>query len=130
MNKFQKANFRSVYDFMDYLPDDESKVVEKLREVILDTIPNVKESLKFNVPSYPCHLNICFLWPSSIPWGAVEKGVSLGFVEGNRIIAGFGYLDDKGRKTIRSKEYSSLKEIDFDLVRTMLYEAVEIDMSR
>ncbi len=112
---------------MEYLPEEEQIIVERLREVILDAIPNCTEKLKYNVPYYSQYANICFLWPSSIPWGAVENGVSIGFVKGNLISAGLNYLESNGRKTIRSRNFNKLEQIDFDLVRELVYEAVEID---
>ena len=127
MNKFQNVNFRSVGDFLDFLPEDELRIVEVLRKLVLDSIPDCKEKLSFNVPYYSRHANICFIWPSSIPWGAVEQGVSLGFAKGNLLSAQHNYLESKGRKSIRSKNFNSIQEINTDLIRGLIYEAVEVD---
>lgn len=127
MNKFQKVSFRSLADFMDYLPEEELIVVETIRQVIFECIPDCTEKLKFNVPYYARHSNICFLWPAAIPWGAVESGVSFGFTKGHLITSGFDYLYSNGRKAIASRTFNSIKEIDFDLLRIMIDEAVTID---
>ena len=52
MNKIQKLNFRNVDDFLDYLPDNELEIVQFLRQLIVDCIPNCTEKLAYNVPYY------------------------------------------------------------------------------
>lgn len=127
MNKFQKINFRSVSDFLDYLPEQELRITESLREVIIDTIPQAREKLSYNVPYYAVHSNICFIWPSSIPWGSVDEGVSLGFVKGHLLSLGSEHLESKARKTIRSINFKTIQEVNFDLIRALIHEAVVVD---
>jgi hypothetical protein len=44
--------FRNVTGFLDYLPADELKIVERLRELIFYCIPDAKEKLAYNIPFY------------------------------------------------------------------------------
>ncbi|MEJ2478419.1 MAG: DUF1801 domain-containing protein [Desulfobacterales bacterium] len=101
MNKFQKVSFRNFNDFFDFLPTEEQEIVESLRGIILDALPGVTEKLAYNVPFYYRHRRICYIWPSAIPWGGLDKGsgVALGFVKG-RLIAG-DYLTGGGGKDVR-----------------------------
>ena len=73
MNKIQKIKLRDIDDFLSYISTEELKVVELLRRIIFDCIPNCEEKLSYNVPFYCRHSRICFIWPASIPWGAVKK---------------------------------------------------------
>lgn len=127
MNKFQKLKFRNVDDFLDHLPENELKIVELLREIILTEIPDVKEYLAYNVPFYSRHGRICYIWPASVPWGHIKNGVALGFTRANEIIGSEDLLDFGGRKSIGILTFLTSKEIDVDIVRVLLQEAVELD---
>lgn len=125
---FQPIKFHAVAECLASLPDDERRVVDVLRELILTTIPDPVEKLSYNVPFYYRHRRICFIWPASVPWGKVpQHGVKLGFVEGHRLPDETGYLEKDSRKQVYMKTFFDTKEIDADLLRAFLYEAVEID---
>ena len=64
--KMQSVKFQHVNEFLDYLPEEELRVTEALRELILETIPNCREKLSYNVPCYHRHKSIGFLWPGSV----------------------------------------------------------------
>jgi Domain of unknown function (DU1801) len=126
--QMQNVNFHSLDEFYDFLPADELKIVEFLRRIIMDCMPDCKEKLSYNVPYYFRHAAICFIWPGSVTWGSVaQKGVRLGFTSGYLLIDEIGYLDKGGRKQIYWKDYTSTQEIDTDLVRSYLYEAIIVD---
>ena len=128
LNKIQKLNFGDIYDFLDYLPDNELKVVEFLRQIILDCIPNCSEKLAYNVPYFYKNSRICFIWPPSVPWGNIKiKGVQLGFCNGHLLQDSINYLDKGTRKQVYWKEFNHIKDIDTDLVKTYLFEAVAVD---
>ena len=127
MNKFQDFDFRNVNDFLDYLPDKDLKIVERLRELIFDCIPDVQEKLAYNVPFYSRHSRICFVWPGVIYWGSTRReGVDLGFCKGN-FLPDPSYLEIGNRKQIYVKTFLNTKEIDSERLRQLLYEAVMID---
>lgn len=98
--KMQNVNFKSVDEFLSYLPDDELRVVEYLRNILFECIPNCQERLAYNVPYYQSHKNICFIWPASIKWGkkVTYKGVRLGFTNGNLLADEVNYLEKGNRK--------------------------------
>lgn len=127
-NKFQNVDFDGIEDFLDYLPEDERQMVDILREIILDSIPDVKEKLSYNVPFYSRYSNICFLWPASVPWGNhQQEGVRLGFTKGYLINDDMGYLDKGARKQVYTKDFSNAQEIETDMVRAYIFEAVLVD---
>lgn len=127
MNKIQKVKFRDIDDFLSYLSAEELKVVELLRHIIFDCIPNCEEKLSYNVPFYYKHSRICFIWPASIPWGAVDKGVAIGFCKGNQLSDDINYLEKGERKEVYRKVFADTKDIDIDLLKSYIFEAVIID---
>lgn len=128
INKYQNLHFRSVEECLDYIPADERKIVEILREIILDCIPFCREKLAYNVPYYYRNRRICFIWPSSIPWGNTEmKGVQLGFCYGSLIKDPHGYLEKGNRKQVSIKTMYHVSDLEEDIIRFLLDEAVHVD---
>lgn len=127
----QPVKFRSVEDFLDFLPEHELRIVQALRQLTLECIPNVKEKLSYNVPYYSRHKRICFIWPASVPWGNIKlQGVQFGFCYGNLMRDELNYLDRGSRKQVYSKTFMSLQEIDTDLLKLYLFEAVRVDAGK
>ncbi|MDN5200556.1 DUF1801 domain-containing protein [Fulvivirgaceae bacterium BMA10] len=129
--KMQQINFNTIDDFLDFLPEEELKIVEFLRQIILDCMPDCIEKLSYNVPYYRRHSNVCFIWPASIKWGNSEnKGVRLGFTNGNLLSDDIDYLEKGERKQVYWKDFMSLKEIDTDLLKSYIFEALVVDEER
>ncbi|MFV1884874.1 MAG: DUF1801 domain-containing protein [Balneola sp.] len=130
MNKFQNLSFSSVDDFLDYLPENELVVVEELRNLVYECIPDVKEKLSYNVPFYSRNKRICFIWPGSIPWGKVKmNGVQFGFSNGFLLSDHAQYLEKENRKQVYTKTFFSLEDINVEIMRDYLFEALELDNS-
>jgi hypothetical protein len=127
MNKIQKVNFKTIDDFLDYLPEPELKLVNILQQIVLKAIPECTEKLAYNVPFYYKHRRICYIWPASMPWGGITEGVALGFCRGNQLVNPDFYLSGEENKVIRSKTFRFAAEIDTDLLRDFLFEAAILD---
>lgn len=128
MAAMQNFRFDNVEAFLDYLPDHERAMVDVLRQIIMECIPDCREKLSYNVPYYWRHSRICFIWPSSVPWGNVKlHGVQLGFCQGNKLSDEIGYLERGNRKQVYTKTFTRVEEIDEEMLRAYLYEAVEVD---
>lgn len=127
MSQFQDFKFRSVDEMLDHIPDREQRIVERLRSIVFESIPDVREKLSYNVPFYFRHKRICFIWPGSVAWGKVRQGVQFGFEHGNKLTDPDGWLERGDRKQVYTKTFNSLKEIDEDRLRMFLFEAVEVD---
>lgn len=124
----QNVSFQNLEEFWEFLENDELKIALALREIIIDTIPNISEKLSYNVPYFKLNSNICFIWPSSITWGNVkQKGVRLGFTKGYLLDDSNHYLSKEHRKQVYWKDFSSLEEIDFEQITILLLNAMEID---
>lgn len=127
MNKFQKLKFSSIDDFLEYLPEEEFSIVQFLQRLIRESLPDCKAKLSYNVPFYSRHRRICFIWPSAIPWGGIEKGVALGFCRANEMVLEDDFLSFGKKKVVATVTFQSVKEIPIEKVRQLLFEASIID---
>lgn len=123
MGNPQKIKFRNIGDFLDSLPNHELKIVEILRDLVLESIPDCKEKLAYNVPFYYRHSRVVFIWPASVPWGSIENGVALGFCKGTQLFN----LDTADKKSVGRKVFKSTKDINIYEIRQLLFEAVLLD---
>ena len=128
MAKVQKVKFDSIQDFFNYLPEHELDIVQHLRSIVLACFPDPKEKLSYNVLYYYQHSRVCFIWPSSIPWGKVKNnGVLLGFCNGIFMRDEIDYLEKGDRKQVYVKTYYKTEDIDPHLVKTYIFEAILVD---
>jgi hypothetical protein len=125
---------KSVDEVIQSLPRNEQVIVKRLRALILECLPKAKEKLSYGVPFYTGHRMICFIWPPSMYWGPKqkrdkneEKGVSLGFCQGNLMSNDEGELLTEGRKQVYCMYFKLLKEINDGKIRALLFEAELID---
>jgi hypothetical protein len=127
--KMQNVSFKSVEEFLDFLPDDELKITEILRELITNCIPDVTEKLSYNVPYYKRKKNICFLWPASVLWGKKKtyEGVRFGFVNGHLLNDDINYLHKGDRKQVYWKDFTTVTKTDLEILKTYLLDAVILD---
>lgn len=126
--KMQDVSFRNVEECLEYLPADELEVVDKLRSLIFQAIPDIHEKLAYNVPFYKRHANICFIWPAAIPWGKLnQKGVRLGFSQGYLLEDKEGFLEKGDRKQVYTKDFMSAMDMDETLLLTFLLKAAALD---
>lgn len=126
--KMQSVHFQTVAELLDFLPDDQRAIVERLRELVFESIPGVEERLSFNVPFFKKNLNICHIWPGAVPWGSKTwAGVELGFSNGNLLADEAQWLDRGGRKQVFSKRFFKISEVPDERVRAYLFEAAELD---
>ncbi len=126
--QMQNVSFRNVGELLRFLPEDQLGIVERLREIVFDTIPEVKEKLSFNVPFFQRYRAICFIWPGVVSWGSTTwEGVEFGFSYGNLLLDEAGWLERGKRKQVFSKRFFSPEDINEDLLRAYLLEAAELD---
>lgn len=127
--KMQNVSFQSVDEFLDFLPEEELKILTVLRALVFDCLPNCKEKLSFNVPFYSLHKSVCFIWPASITWGKKEtyKGVRMGFAKGYLLGDESNYLEKGNRKQVYWRNIERLEQSDIELLKSYLFEAAIID---
>ena len=61
MSQLQKIKFENMEEFLTFLPENEIKIVQTLRKIVLGCFPNPIEKLSYNVPYYYQHSRVCFI---------------------------------------------------------------------
>jgi hypothetical protein len=119
---------RNLVELFTLLPEDEKIIVDVLRQIIIETLPeHCKEKISYNVPFFYGHKGICIIWPSTVPRGGIKKGVLLGFWYGHKLNDPDHFLSHGTNKQIFYKIYERLDEIDEKPIRKLLKEAVKLD---
>lgn len=130
MSSFQPAKLHSVEEVLDFIPEHERMIVETLRWTILRNLPDCKERISYSVPYYYRHYAMCFIWPSAIQWGKVKSnGVQLGFCYGHLLNDDDYYLERGKRKQVYTKTFYDVKEIDSEVIKSYLFDALMVDDS-
>lgn len=96
----------------DSLPKSERIIALRLRALLLNAGPQVTEKKAFGAPFYYAIHRFAFIWPASIPWGNVKKGVALGFTKGHLMLNEEGLLQAEGRKNLYRIIFNRLEELD------------------
>jgi len=119
---------KSLVQLYALLPENEKIIVDVLRHIVIDTLPNYcKEKLSFNVPYFYGKKGICIIWPSTIPRGGIKEGVLFGFWYGNKLNDVDRYLTHGTNKQIFYKIYKTPEEINQRKIIRLLKEAIKLD---
>lgn len=129
--KMQPYKFRSYNEFLYSLEENEQKIVEILREIILENIPNCIEKISYNVPFYSKNKTICFIWPGSVLWGSKQtyEGVRLGFYQGHQLSDSYNILKRGDRKQVFWLDFNSTNDIPKQKITEYIAEAYIIDQN-
>jgi hypothetical protein len=128
MITFGSIKIRSLATLYDLLPSHERMMVDVLRQIISDELPNrCKEKISYNVPYFYGNKGICIIWPATIPRGGIKSGVLLGFWYGCKLKDLDQYLIHGTNKQIYYKIFQSVEEIDEKAIRKLLKEAILLD---
>jgi hypothetical protein len=121
--------FLSVQDCIEWLPESERLITLVLREIILDTLPDLTEKLSYNVPYYYGRKSLCFIWPGSVLWGKkrMYEGVRMGLTQASNMDRSFDYFGLEHRKQVGFRDFLAPEDIDEAVIRNHLLEAHRID---
>ena len=126
----QNVHFQSVDELLGFLQGEQLEMVDLLRELVFECVPDVEERLSFNVPFYRRYGALCFIWPGAVSWGStVWDGVEFGFNNGHLLADEDNYLDKGNRKQVFTKRFFQVPELraNMDKLRSLLLEAVEVN---
>ncbi|MEM9686099.1 MAG: DUF1801 domain-containing protein [Bacteroidota bacterium] len=122
------SKITSIVQLYDVLPEQERRIVDVLRQLIIETLPaRCKEKISYNVPFFYGNRGICIVWPATIPRGGIKSGVLLGFWHGNKLKDVDRYLTRSINKQVFYKVYQSVYDIDKTAVVKLLKEAAVLD---
>lgn len=112
--------FIAADEYFAYYPQHQQLFYE-LRHIIMQCCPGVREVMRWNMPFYDYLGMMCYL--------AVRKTgeAELAFNEGPQMEPRPGVLQAFGRNTISSLVFNSLADLDEDLVRECVCEAMVIN---
>ena len=128
--KETSVKIRSLLNLLEMLPDEERIIVDVLRQIILENLPDYcKEKISYNVPFFYGYKSICLIWPSTVPRGGIKEGVLLGFWYGNRLMDIDNYLTHGTNKQIFYKIFKSAEDINEKPIIKILKEAIKLDKS-
>lgn len=122
LNKFK--DFDTFYDAL--LPTEKA-ICQRLRGLVLDNFPELREQFGYGVPYYHRHSRVCFFYPASFPYSGQSEGVALGFARGHLLSNEQGLLDMGDRKEVAYVHLHSARDIREDLLLEVLHEAVLLD---
>jgi hypothetical protein len=119
---------RNLVELFAILPENERIIVDVLRQIILETLPQYcKEKISYNVPFFYGNKGICIIWPSTVPRGGIKKGVLLGFWYGNKLKDVDKFLTHGTNKQIFYRIYQAPEEINDKPIKKLLKEAIKLD---
>lgn len=122
--------FQSIAEIFDFLPEDESVILDVLREIVKSKLPeHCKEKISYNVPYFYGKKGICIIWPASIPRGGISEGVLFGFWQGNLLKDEEDYLTKGTNKKIFYKIFTKVEEIEVHKIERLLDEAIALDIT-
>ncbi|MEM9929393.1 MAG: DUF1801 domain-containing protein [Bacteroidota bacterium] len=112
----------------DQLPEEERIIATILRELILETLPGIREKKSYGAPFYFGNKAICYLWPASITWGGKRQGegVTLGFQRAKELDH-HGFLTFGTRKYVGSHAFFKAEDVPVEKVQDLLRQAGALD---
>ena len=122
----QTVKFQNMNAFLSFLPEDEHRIVILLRSMVFDLVPDVHESLSYNVPYYKRNKGLFFIWPGAVWWGGKRTydGVRFGFQRGHLLDDPFDWLNKGQRKQVAWHDFESFTSNDETMLRYFILEAV------
>ncbi|HRH36147.1 MAG TPA: hypothetical protein PKY12_13870 [Catalimonadaceae bacterium] len=129
VRKTQKVRFKNLDELEAFLPDEELKLMNQMRNLVYDCLPGVREKLSFNVPFFFLSKSVCYIWPSSVWWGNRQtfKGVRFAFSQARNLSNEDGYLEIGDRKLFGQRDFITLKPEDQSRLKSLLFEAGFLD---
>jgi hypothetical protein len=119
---------KSLVHLYELLPENEKIIVDVLRHIVIDTLPDYcKEKISYNVPYFYGKKGICIIWPATVPRGGIKEGVLFGLWYGNKLKDIDNYLTHGTNKQIFYKIYKTPEEINQRKIVRLLKEAITLD---
>lgn len=119
--------FKDFDSFYDMLLPQEKGICLRLRSLIFDHFPHLKEKFGYGVPFYHQYSRVCFIYPASFPSSGQDEGVAFGFNRGHLLSNEQGMLDLGARKEVAYVHLHTEKDIREEPLLELLHEAVLLD---
>ena len=130
MGKMQPFKFTELAEYYDFLGKEEFVLVKTLKDILEESVPNLKVKLAYNTLFFYGRKNMFFIWPPSIRWGKKgPRAVQLGFIQGYLLHDPNGLLEAYNRKQVRIIHYNAVEDIDPEVIQNFAIQAYDIDRS-
>lgn len=96
---------KAVDAFIDGLPDDKAVLVNRLRELLHELVPEIVEKLSFKIPFYHYHGMFCYINPT-------KNGIDLGLCRGKDLAPEFPQLQLKERAIVATVSIQATKDFE------------------
>lgn len=113
----------NVDSYINTLPDERSALVQYLRHFILSVHPDISDCLKYGTLFFMC----CGTWLCYI--NAKKTEVDIGFPRAPLMKDEQGALQQKGRKIIKTISFGYNEDVNTDVLRILILEAVRVNQS-
>ncbi len=110
----------SIQDFIDNLQGTQKEIIQYLNDLLL-SIPDVEGKIRYKIPFYYRKSWVCYLNPIK------KNKVELAFIRGNELSNEYNFLDNKGRKQVYGIEFSTINEVDEEMLYAIIMEALVLD---
>lgn len=121
------AKHKDFDSFFEAILPTEQAICLRVRALILENFPELKEKFSYGVPYYFGNTRICFMYPASLPYSGFAEGLRLGFTRGHLMSNEQGLLDMGDRKEVGYVLLSRESDIREGFLVEMLHEAVLLD---
>ncbi len=111
---------KTVDKYIDQINPDFIPVFFKIRSILINTLPGIKEKISYGIPFYYYCGPLCYI-------NVRKNFIDLGFTKGYALIKRLNTLDMKNRKQVASMKFYREKEINENLIKEVLIEAASIN---
>ncbi len=113
--------------FIEALLPTEQAICLRLRALILENFPELKEKFSYGAPYYFGSTRVFFMYPASLPYSGFTEGVRLGFARGHLMSNEQDLLDMGDRKEVGYVLLQREGDVRESPLLEMLHEAVLLD---
>lgn len=111
----------TVDEYINGQTPEHARILRWLRQLILTADASVREKIAWNVPVYTYQRqHVCYLTVLR----SEPVAVDLAFMQGAKLPDEAGLLESRGRKLVRSLVIRDPAELDEDVIRTYVQEAL------
>lgn len=121
------AKHKDFDSFLEALLPAEQAICVRLRRLLLDHFPELREKFAYGAPFYHRNRRVCFMYPASLPGSGLDVGVSFGFNLGYLLSNEHGLLDLGNRKEVAYIRLLQESDVQQEVFLEILHEAILLD---
>ena len=121
------AKHKDFESLLEAITPEERVICLRLRDLVLEHFPKLRETWAYGAPYYKGKSRICFFYPSSLPYSGISSGVNLGFAKGYRLSNVQGLLQMGERKEVAYLHLTHFSTVPEAVLLEILHEAVLLD---